>query len=172
VTASRSTSSSRTDDTTQQLEVGRITKPHGVRGEVLVLLTTDRVERLEVGSVLDTDRGPLEVVSAQPHHDRWIVRFAEIVDRDAAEAARGLILRADVAQVDALDDGELWVHDVIGATVVTVEGTVAGACVSVEANPAADLLVLDSGALVPATFVVAHEPGRIVIDPPEGLLDL
>jgi 16S rRNA processing protein RimM len=140
-----------------------------VRGDVVVLLVTDRTERLAIGSVLDSDRGPLEVISAKPHHDRWIVRFAQIGDREAAESARGLVLRADIGDVDG---GEMWVHDVIGATVVTADGTRVGECVSIEANPAADLLVLDSGALVPATFVVAHEAGRVTIDPPEGLLDL
>jgi 16S rRNA processing protein RimM len=64
------------------------------------------------------------------------------------------------------------VHELIGATAVLVDGTEVGTVDGVEANPASDLLVLDSGALVPVVFVTAHEPGRVTIDPPEGLLDL
>jgi 16S rRNA processing protein RimM len=153
------------------LEIGRITKAHGVRGDVLVLLSSDRTSRLDPGSVLSTDRGPLTVVSSSRHHDRWIVRFEEITGRDAAETWRGTVLRAEPVPDDA-DGDTLWVHELIGATAVLVDGTEVGTVDGVEANPASDLLVLDSGALVPVVFVTAHEPGRVTIDPPEGLLDL
>ena len=63
-------------------------------------------------------------------------------------------------------------HDLIGATVVDVDGTTRGTCVSVVANPAADLLELDTGALVPVVFITEHTAGRIVIAPPDGLFDL
>ena len=151
------------------LEVGRITKPHGVRGEVLVALSTDRVERLDPGSVLVTDRGPLTVVASSRHHDRWIVRFEGIEGRDGADAWRGTILRAEPLD----DDGDaLWVHELVGATVVLADGTEVGRVTEVESNPASDLLVLDTGALVPVVFVTDQRPGRVTIDPPEGLLDL
>jgi 16S rRNA processing protein RimM len=153
------------------LEVGRITKPHGVRGDVLVRLTTERTARLDPGSVLLTDRGPLTVVSSSPHQDRWIVHFEGMEDRDVAERWRGVALRAEPLEEDA--DGEvLWVHELVGSTVVLGDGTAVGAVTEVESNPAADLLVLDSGALVPVVFVTEHAPGRITIDPPEGLFDL
>jgi 16S rRNA processing protein RimM len=151
------------------LEVGRITKPHGVRGEVLVALSTDREERLQPGAVLVTDRGPLTVVTASRHQDRWIVRFGGIEDRDQADAWRGTVLRAEPLD----DEGDaLWVHELVGSVVVLVDGTEAGTVTEVESNPASDLLVLDSGALVPVVFVTDHQPGRVTIDPPEGLLDL
>jgi 16S rRNA processing protein RimM len=152
------------------LDVGRITKPHGVRGEVLVLLTSDRTSRLDPGSELDTERGPLVVVSSSRHQDRWIVRFEGIGDREVAEGWRGTVLRAEA--VDDPDDDALWVHDLVGATVSLVDGADVGTVVEVEANPASDLLVLDTGALVPVVFVVDRAPGRLVVDPPEGLLDL
>ena len=61
----------------------------------------------------------------------------------------------------------------VGAGVVTASGGDAvGTCVAVGANPASDLLELDSGALVPVVFVVDRAAGRVTIDPPEGLLDL
>jgi 16S rRNA processing protein RimM len=151
------------------LEVGRITKPHGVRGDVLVLLTTDLTARLDPGSVLETDRGSLTVVTSSRHHDRWIVHFDGFTDRDQVEGWRGVVLRAEPLEVD---DDVLWVHELVGATVVLPSGDAVGTVTEVESNPAADLLVLDSGALVPVVFITEHEPGRVTIDPPEGLFDL
>jgi 16S rRNA processing protein RimM len=152
------------------LEVGRITKAHGVRGEVIVLLSSERTSRLDPGSVLSTDRGPLTVETSSPHQDRWIVRFRGITDRDQADSWRGTVLRGDAVDTD--DDDALWVHELIGSSVLLPDGTTAGTVTEVQANPASDLLVLDTGALVPVAFVTGHEPGRVTIDPPEGLLDL
>jgi 16S rRNA processing protein RimM len=152
------------------LEVGRITKPHGVRGDVLVLLTTELTSRLDPGSVLHTERGPLTVVSSSRHQDRWIVRFEGFSDRAQVESWRGVVLRAEAAETDDAD--VLWVHELVGATVVLGDGTSVGTVTEVESNPAADLLVLDSGALVPVVFVTDHTAGRVTIDPPDGLLDL
>lgn len=73
---------------------------------------------------------------------------------------------------EGIDDPDaLWVHELIGARVVDVTGRSRGRCVSVVANPAADLLELDSGALVPVVFVVAHDDDVVTIDPPLGLFD-
>ena len=63
-------------------------------------------------------------------------------------------------------------HELVGARVVLVDGEAVGTVTEVESNPAADLLVLDSGALVPVVFITQHEQGRVTIDPPEGLFDL
>lgn len=151
------------------LDVGRIGRPHGLRGEVVVLLTSDRTERLAPGSVLQTDDGPLVVERSRPHQDRYLVLFEGVAAREGAEALGGTVLRAE-----PIDDPEaLWVHDLIGTPVEEVDGTVRGTVAEVQENPASDLLVLDTGALVPVTFVVAHEPGtRVVVDPPPGLFDL
>jgi 16S rRNA processing protein RimM len=70
------------------------------------------------------------------------------------------------------EEGTFWVHELVGATVVLVDGTEVGTVAEVESNPASDLLVLDSGPLVPVVFVVDQAPGRLTFDPPEGLLDL
>jgi 16S rRNA processing protein RimM len=150
------------------LEVGRVAKPHGLRGEVVVRLTTDRVERLAPGSVLHSDGGDLVVVASRPHQDRWIVVFDGVDGREAADRLRGVTLRAEPLE----DPDEVWVHDLVGSTVVTVGGDEVGTCVSVVANPASDLLELDSGALVPLAFLVGAAPGRVTIDPPDGLFDL
>ncbi len=141
-------------------------KPHGIRGEVVVDLVTDRTERLGAGSVLVGPEGPLEVVRSSRHQSRWIVAFAGVGDRDAAEALRGAVLRAEPLH----DPDALWVHELVGAEVVDVDGTRYGEVTAVEANPASDLLVLDGGQLVPLRFVVSHQPGRVVVEAPPGLL--
>jgi 16S rRNA processing protein RimM len=152
------------------LEVGRIVKPHGLAGDVIVDLVTDRTERLARGSVLHAGlSGPaLEVESSRPHQHRWIVRLAGVDDREGADRLRGAPLFAE-----PLDDpGAMWVHDLIGSAVVDVGGNELGRVTAVEANPASDLLVLESGALVPLTFVVSATRGDpVVVDPPAGLLD-
>ena len=150
------------------LEVGRIAKPHGIRGDVIVELITNRAERVAPGAVLMAGDRALRVEASRPHQGRWIVTFEGIPDRNAAEAMRDTVLSAE-----PLDDPEeLWVHELVGATVVGVDGADYGTVQAVEANPASDLLVLDGGGLVPLTFMVERHPGRLVVDIPEGLLDL
>ena len=142
-------------------------KPHGLRGEVVVELVTNRTERLAPGTELATDGGSLEVLRSSPFQHRWIVAFAGVDDRHGADALRGVTLLAD-----ALDDpAELWVHELVGAEAVDTAGAPLGTVVAVEANPASDLLVLDGGGLVPLRFVVSSAPGTVVVDPPAGLLD-
>jgi 16S rRNA processing protein RimM len=140
-----------------------------VRGDVVIDLITDRTERLAPGSVLQSDRGPFEVIASRPHQGRWIVQLEGLTDRSQVEDLRGLVLRAEPI---ADDEGALWVHELIGSDVVLADGTDIGSIVEVEANPASDLLVLGDGRLVPIVFVVTSEPGRVTIDPPDGLLDL
>jgi 16S rRNA processing protein RimM len=153
-----------------RLEVGRVVKPHGLRGEVVVFAITNRAERFVAGSALDVDGVEHTIEASRPHQDRWLVRFEGITDRDGAEAIRGAALTA--APLDDASEGEVWAHDVIGAEVVEVDGTVIGRVTAVEANPAHDLLVIDARTLVPMVFVVEQQPGRVVVDLPEGLLDL
>jgi 16S rRNA processing protein RimM len=152
------------------LEVGRITKPHGVKGDVLVALTTERTERLDPGMTLETDRGPLTVVSSSRHQDRWIVHFDGFTDRAQVETWRGVVLRAEPISDDDAD--VLWVHELVGQPVALLDGTPVGVIAEVESNPASDLLVLDTGALVPLVFVTATDDAGVTIDPPEGLFDL
>jgi 16S rRNA processing protein RimM len=150
------------------LEVGRVVKPHGLRGQVVVDLWTDRVERLDPGSQLLTARGPLEVTAAIAHQDRFIVSFEGVTTREAAERWRGVVLSAPPIE----DERVIWIDQLFGAEVIDVAGVKHGRVVEVEANPASDLLVLDSGALVPLAFVVevvAHH--RVVVDAPEGLFE-
>ncbi len=151
------------------LEVGRIAKAHGIRGEVLVELLTERVERVAPGARLTTRDGrQLEVVTSTPHHHRWIVAFAGVADRSSAEELHGLSLHAE-----PIDDPDtLWVHELIGCSVQDVAGQPLGRVTAVEANPASDLLVLDRGTLIPVRFVTGRVPGLVTVELPEGLLEL
>jgi 16S rRNA processing protein RimM len=150
------------------LEIGRVVKMHGLGGEVVVELVTDRVERLAPGTTLDVAGTAYVVASSRPHQRRWLVRFEGLSNREAADALRGAVLRAPPLP----DDDALWVHDLIGAIVVTPDGRERGRVVAVEANPAHDLLVLESGALVPAVFVTGWAgEARLEVNPPSGLFD-
>jgi 16S rRNA processing protein RimM len=150
-------------------EVGRIGRAHGVRGQVYVSLITDRVERVDAGARLLAGAQWLTVAESRQQQQRWLVRFEGIDDRAGAEKLTNSILRAEPL---ADDDDALWVHDLIGSTVVDQQGIERGTCVSVIDNPAHDILELDSGALIPVVFVVGCRNGITTIDPPEGLFDL
>ncbi len=155
-------------DERELLEVGQIMKAHGLKGQVSVALLTDRVERVAPGTVLFTDRGELHVTASLAHQNRFLVNFAEIADRNEAERWRGVILSAEAIE----DDDVIWIHDLFGATVRSTSGEIHGVVMSVEQNPASDLLVLDTGFLVPLTFVVSLEANELVIiDAPEGLFE-
>ena len=154
-------------DAPRLLSVGRITKAQGLKGEVLVYLSTNRTERMVSGAEFQTDRGVLRIASVAVHGDRWRVRFEGTDGRTAAEGLQGLELRAEPIE----DPDALWVHELIGRPVRLANGDAVGIVTEVEANPASDLLVLDTGALVPLRFVVTNGEDGIVIDPPVGLLD-
>lgn len=156
------------------LSVGRIAKPHGLKGEVLVSLTTNRLERIAPGSVLHLASGRLlKVTTSAAHQGRWRVRFETVPDRNAADLLHGAELFAE--PID--DPDELWVHDMIGAQVALPDGSPVGVVSSVEGNISSDLLLLEDGRMIPLVFVVSHgratpdAPFVIVVDPPVGLLD-
>lgn len=150
------------------LEIGRIGKAHGLRGEVTALITSDREERTSPGAVWELDRGPFTVKAIRPHQQRWIATLDGVNTREEAEALRSQVIRAP-----GIDDPEaLWVHDLIGATVATPDGRTWGEVVTVLDNPADDLLELGDGTLIPVQFVTDDSglPDQVVVDPPEGLL--
>jgi 16S rRNA processing protein RimM len=214
-----------------QLVVGRVTRPHGVRGEVSVEVRTDDPDlRFAVGRVMATDpaaAGPLTVESVRWHSGRLLIRFAGVADRNQAEELRGTWLTLDSAEVGPTGDpDEFHDHELIGLAVVTTSGQPVGRVTDVrhfgqdllviepaparspagpEAGPAetgtaevdpvpagpaqagrpggpalaaraqprnalgSELLVPFVAALVPEVDVAA---GRLVIDPPPGLLEL
>jgi len=150
------------------LEVGRIIKAQGLNGQVLVDLWSDRVERLAAGSELLTERGALRVVASIAHTRRFIVTFEGIDTREKAEHLRGVVLSAPRLH----DESVIWIDQLYDAEVFDAQGVRRGVVVGVEANPASDLLVLDSGALVPLTFVTTVEANvRIDVEVPDGLFE-
>jgi 16S rRNA processing protein RimM len=154
------------------LEVGRIVKAHGLRGEVVVALVSNRSERVAAGSELQGPDASFVVRSSRRFEatgdGRWIVQFAGVTDRARADALRGTVLRAP-----PLDDPDaLWAHELIGSDVLDGTGAVLGRVEAIESNPASDLLVLDGGGLIPLRFVTGSEEGRVTVDIPPGLLEL
>ena len=150
------------------LEVGRIIKAHGLRGQVIVDLWTDRHERMVPGVELSTERGPVLVMAAAAHQDRFIVSFDRITSREDADEWRGVVLSAP--RID--DDDVIWIDQLFDAEVYDAEGVLRGIVIDIESNPASDILVLDNGALVPLTFVTNVEANtRIDVDVPDGLFE-
>lgn len=166
------------------LVVGRIGRAHGLRGEVAVDVRTDDPEgRLGPGSVLRTEPesvGPLTVESGHVHSGRLLLRFAGIEDRSAAEGLRGVRLVVEVDDDERPEDPEdFYDHQLIGLAVDQVDGTPVGAVSDVLHLPGQDVLAVrrpdGREALVPFVTeivpVVDLDAGRVVVDPPPGLLD-
>ena len=167
------------------LVVGRIGKPQGIRGEVTVEVRTDDPDaRFAVGAVLLTDpgqRGPLIVASSREQNGRLVLTLDGVQDRNTAEALRDTMLLVRTADVPPPDDPDEF-HDwqLRGLAAVLPDGSPLGVVEEVLHLPQGDVLVVrrQSGteALVP--FVRAMVPvvdvpgGRVVVDPPAGLLEL
>jgi 16S rRNA processing protein RimM len=164
------------------LAVGRVGRPHGVRGEVTVEVRTDEPDRrFSAGSVLVTEpssRGPLTVSDARWHSGRLLVRFAGYSDRTAAEALRDTVLCVDSADLAPPDDPDAFHdHDLIGLRVETAAGEVVGTVEDV-LHHGQDLLVVrhaGSETMIPFVRPIVPEVdvtgGRMVINAPPGLLD-
>lgn len=166
-----------------QVVVARVGKAHGLRGEVTVqVLTMDPDERFVPGATFMTEppaAGPLVLRSARDNNGILLLGFEGTVDRTGAESLRGIKLLADVL-ADTGEEEAWFERDLVGLRAVTVDGVEVGEVMALDSRPAQDLLVvrLNDGreALVP--FVTAIVPevdiegGRLVLDPPPGLLDL
>lgn len=107
--------------------VGRITRPHGVQGELAVMVLSEVPERFDVGAVVFLEDGrSLTIASARPHKDRLLVTFDEVSDRAAADALRGAILVVPESASPPLPEGTWWDHQLIGCEVSTDTGVVLG----------------------------------------------
>ena len=189
-----------------QLVIGSVVRAHGVRGEVVVAVTTDEPQdRYVVGSVLETDptaAGPLTIEGLRVHTssgvDRLLVAFEGVEDRDSAERLRGVKLLVDADDIEPSDDPDefhdfqligLAVHvgeaPAVGEAAAAGEDPAAGGerigeIVRVDHGPGADMLIVarPDGRQTLVPFVTAIVPtvdiatGRVVITPPDGLLDL
>jgi 16S rRNA processing protein RimM len=164
------------------LVVGHIGKPHGIRGEVSVYVRTDEPEKRFVpGAVFITASGKLTLSSLRWHQGHPIAFFEGVADRNAAELLRGTELQVESDSLPAPDDpDEFHDHQLVGLRVVSVGGDDVGTVTRIDHAPASDLLVVDKtgggtalipfiSQMVPAVDVAG---GRIVVDLPDGLLDL
>jgi 16S rRNA processing protein RimM len=164
--------------------VGRIARPHGLRGQVIVNPETDFVEdRFRVGAMFWTRsaRGDeqLIVTSARVQNGRPVVGFEGFSSIEDVERLAGLDLRVPEGELLPLEAGVYYHHQLIGCSVDTVKGERVGEVVRVEGGAAGSLLVIRGQrgeVLVPLAAPLCVEidvPGRrIQIDPPDGLLEL
>lgn len=171
--------SSTTESTTPAglIEVGRIGRAHGVRGDLRVDFFTHRDERTAVGArlhaagrwlvVARASRAATHAAHRSPYDSTWLVHFEGV---DTPERARLLSGEALWAELIATD-GRLWVHEMIGARVVDAAGTDRGRVVAVVDSPAHAMLELESGTLVPVPFVVRREEGVLHVATPEGIFE-
>lgn len=163
-----------------ELTVATIGRAHGLRGEVALDVRTEvPEERFAVGAVLATspsDAGPLTVARARSDGGRWFVTFREVADRTAAEALRGVDLV--VAAEPSAEEDAWYPHELVGLRAERPDGSLVGEVVGLERLPAQDALVVREvdGATSLVPFVRAIVPvvdvagGRVVVDPPAGLL--
>ena len=122
--------------------VGKVTKAHGLRGEVTVLPLTDNPDRFVQGNVLYLEDGrALTIDAARDNGARLLVTFAGVGDRGAAEALGGSILVVPRSELPELPEGTYWPHDLEGCEVMTRAGRVLGTITDVVANPANDIWV-------------------------------
>jgi 16S rRNA processing protein RimM len=169
-----------------QLVVGRILRPHGIRGELAVEVRTDDPGlRLAAGAVLATEpaaAGPLTIARARWHSGLLLVQFEGCNDRNDAEQLRGVLLVVDSAELeDVTDPDEFRDHQLIGLAVLTMDGQQVGEVTDV-LHYGQDLLVIAghgerAGSEIMIPFVSAIVPevdvaaGLLRVDPPPGLLD-
>jgi 16S rRNA processing protein RimM len=150
------------------LEIGRLGRPHGVRGEIYLSLVSDRPERRKAGSRVFVAGAWRTIEVIRPANDRFLVVLEGLGVRE--EAAK---FTNEVVYGEPIDDPTaLWVHDLVGSHVVGADGAEFGTCVAVIDNPAHAIIETDRGVLIPVPFVSSHEDGVVVVAPPDGLLDL
>ncbi len=168
----------------EMVVVGRIARAQGNRGQVIVDPVTDfPEERFKTGSVLQIRRSEaiecLTVEDVRFHRGRPILVLAGVDTMDAAEALAGTELRVDADSLQPLPPGSFYHHDLIGCAVETTDGRRVGDVAAVEGESAGSRLVVKSGGaeilipLVEGICVSVDIAGRkIVVEPPDGLLDL
>ena len=171
-----------------EVVVGRIGKPHGIRGEVTLDVRTDEPERrfapgttLRAEAPAGADRRPtsLTVARARWHQSTLLVTFEELDDRTSAEAVRGTVLHATIGHDEVPDDPEEYYdHQLVGLAVVDLDGTALGEVKAVVHGSAQDLLTVRTpdgrdtlvpfvSALVPEVDLAA---GRLVVADRPGLV--
>jgi 16S rRNA processing protein RimM len=171
------------------LVVGHLNKPHGTKGELFVWSLTDYPESVYAPGVLvhvadadgdepDPEIGALRITAVRDFRNGFLVSFQGVADRNRAEELRGRYLMMPIEELAPLAEGELFYHQLLGMEVVTKDGRRLGEIAEVyELRPAAMLEVRgpEGDVMIPYLSHIVVETdakeGRMVIDPPEGLLD-
>ena len=160
--------------------VGRIARPHGLRGDVVVNPETDFVEeRFAAGSILWMRDREVRIASARVQGGRPVVRFEGFDGIDAVQGMAGQELRVPLESLPELEDGKFYHHELAGCQVETVSGRKVGEVKRVEGGAGGSRLVIEGPrgeVLVPLARDICVSidvaARRITIDPPEGLLEL
>lgn len=162
----------------EPVRIATLGAPHGLRGEIrLRVHTDDPGRRLLAGASFVTDptgAGPLEVETVREGSGATYARFVGVADRTGAEALRDVVLLA----APVVEDDAWYPEDLQGLRAELADGTVVGEVIAVQHLPAQDVLLVreTSGARTQVPFVLAIVPvvdvagGRVVLDPPAGLL--
>ena len=159
----------------ERLAVGLVRGLHGLRGAVRVEILTDRPEeRFRQGAVVfrEGSEDALTVTSAHPDEPGWLVRFAEVRDRTAADSLRDAYLEAEILPGEELPRGEYYWHEVIGTPVVSTDGEDLGRIEDVYRAGGAEVFLVRGGPYgefdLPAVraFIRIFAPrrGEIVVD--------
>ncbi len=157
-----------------RIEIGRIARAHGIRGEVVIVThdpASELLDRLETVWVGELEK---RVTEARGTHRGWLVRFEGIATRTEAETLRGQVVCVDREVLD-LDDGDILLTDLVGCQVKLVDGTPWGTIAEVNSGMQ-DLLVIHDGELERLLPLVDEfvkgidlEAGLVTVDPPDGL---
>jgi len=157
-----------------RIELGRITRAHGIRGEVAIVTRSATSELLDGLDTLWVGGVARRVVRARNTHRGWLVQFEAIDTRNDAEALRGQLVEVDRAAL-ALDDDEVLLEDLVGCEVRRLDGTPWGTITAVEEG-IQDRLVIHDGDVERQLPLVDEfvtgidlEAGVVTVDPPEGL---
>ena len=164
------------------LAIGQISGPHGIRGEVRVVVMTDYPDRFQPGArLLLGDPGsavPVEISTVRPHKGRLLVTFARVSDRNAADLLRGKFLLIPEAEAMPLEEHANYVHDLVGLAVETTEGEALGELTEILFTGANDVYVVQGAGgeiLIPALETVIRRVdlvhGKMIVSLPEGLRD-
>jgi len=163
------------------LLVGRVARPHGVRGHVIVNPETDFVEdRFRAGQVLlvgPEDRAePREILDIKFHLRRPIIALGGIETMDDAEALAGAELWLPQSALAPLPEGTFYRHDLVGCDVFDTRAALVGRVTAVEGTLDRSLLVVDGSVMIPLVETICLEVDlparRVIVNPPEGLLEL
>lgn len=161
------------------VRIGRIVRPHGLRGDVVVDPDTDFAEsRFRRGARVRVGDGTLVIAASRPQGDRWVVRFEGRDSIEAIEGLRDAELRIEPEALKALPAGQYYLHDLVGCSVETEAGMTVGQVATVYTGAAQAVLGItgaDGEVLVPLAAEICRTVDvtarRIVIAPPEGLLE-